>query len=270
METESPPLLSLPASPLFSVAHSSPRSLLIRGESEDVLPQLPAGFADCLIADPPYCSGGMLPATRMTATVEAKYCHSGVQVERPTFSGDSRDQHAFFAWSTLWLRLCRRAVRVGGYVLIFVDWRQVPTMSDALQAAGWTWRGLLAWDKGRGSRAPHKGYFRHQCEFIVWGTNGPCAIADEIGPLDGCFRVPVTRTDKHHTTGKPTALMAELVARIPAGGIVLDNFAGSSSTGVAALLNGRRFVGVELSDEYAAIGADRLRAAERGELLKAA
>lgn len=35
------------------------------------------------------------------------------------------------------------------------------------QIGGISWRGIAVWNKGPGSRAPHKGYFRHQCEFLV-------------------------------------------------------------------------------------------------------
>lgn len=140
-------------------------------------------------------------------------------------------------------------------------------MTDAFQAAGWIWRGIVAWDKGRGSRSPHKGYFRHQCEYIVWGTNGRCEHDVADGPFDGCLSIPVKREDKHHVTGKPTELMRRLAERTRPGSTILDPFAGSCSTGVAALLTGRRFIGIEQSAAYCRIGVDRLQAAARGEVL---
>ena len=66
--------------------------------------------------------------------------------------------------------------------------------------------------------------------------------------------------DKHHVTGKPTAVMQRLVRICPRGGVVLDPFAGSATTGVAALPEGRCFAGVEIAGEYVAIGRDRLGA----------
>jgi hypothetical protein len=65
--------------------------------------------------------------------------------------------------------------------------------------------------------------------------------------LDGLALWPVRITDKHHITGKPTAVMRQLARVCPAGGIVLDPFAGSATTSVAALLERRRFVGIELN-----------------------
>ena len=63
----------------------------------------------------------------------------------------------------------------------------VRTMTDVLQAAGFVWRGVVPLNKGRGARAPHKGYFRHQCEYVVWGTNGRCRKAEHAGPFEGCI-----------------------------------------------------------------------------------
>jgi site-specific DNA-methyltransferase (adenine-specific) len=68
-------------------------------------------------------------------------------------------------------------------------------------------------------------------------------------------------TDKHHVTGKPTAVMRRLARICPPDGVVLDPFAGSGTTGVAALLEGRTFLGVEVAREYARIASDRLGAA---------
>ena len=59
-------------------------------------------------------------------------------------------------------------------------------------------------------------------------------------------------------TGKPTELMQALVRICPAGGVVLDPFAGSGSTGVGALLEGRQFIGFEREAAYVEIAAKRL------------
>jgi site-specific DNA-methyltransferase (adenine-specific) len=55
----------------------------------------------------------------------------------------------------------------------------------------------------------------------------------------------VKQDDKHHLTGKPTALMRELVKVAPPSGLILDPFAGSGTTGIAAALEGRRCLLVE-------------------------
>lgn len=214
------------------------------GDSTELLPLMEPESFEMVITDPPYSSGG-LHAGERRLSVEAKYSGDGQGCGRPTFSGDARDQRSFGFWSTMWMSQCRRLLKTGGYMLVFTDWRQLPIVTDALQAADFIWRGVIAWDKGAGSRAPHKGYFRHQCEYVVWGTKGPCRKAIHAGPFPGCIHTPVLKADKFHQTGKPTALMRELVRVAKPNGRILDPFAGSLTTLVAAKLEARQAVGIE-------------------------
>lgn len=233
---------------------------LYHGDAMDIMPQLPTGIADAAITDPPYCSGGQTVSGR-SLDPSKKYCQGGRTLGRPSFDGDVRDQRGFAFWVTMWLRELRSIVKPAGYCLTFTDWRQLPIMADALQAAGFTYRGIIAWNKGRSARAPHKGYFRHQCEYITWGTNGKCEKAKHAGPYDGCITQPVLQKDKHHMTGKPTPLMRQLIEAVEPNGLIIDPFAGSSTTGVAALQTGRRAILIEQSEEYCEISAKRLEAA---------
>ena len=77
---------------------------------------------------------------------------------------------------------------------------------------------------------------------------------------------PTTARKNFHPTVKPTALMRYLIKLVtPAGGTVLDPFTGSGSTGKAALLDGYKFVGAELTEEYLPIIEGRLRWANEQE-----
>ena len=79
----------------------------------------------------------------------------------------------------------------------------------------------------------------------------------------------MSRTRTPRKPVKPTDLMRYLCRLVtPPGGVVLDLFAGSGSTGKAAVLEGFRFIGCELSDEYADIAEARIRHA--AELAQAA
>jgi site-specific DNA-methyltransferase (adenine-specific) len=232
------------------------------GEALTLIPDLSPASIDAVITDPPYSSGGRTAGER-AASPSSKYMQSGQKKQWAEFEGDNRDQRSWAHWCTLWLSACRRVTKPGGYCLVFTDWRQLPSLTDALQAGGWTWRGVIAWDKTGTARAPHTAYFRHQCEFVAWGTNGPFVRGWQDGPWPGCYRVPVDRREKQHMTGKPVALMRELVRCCPRGGTVLDPFAGSGSTGLAALLEGRSFVGYELTPHYAEIARQRLAQASQ-------
>lgn len=139
-------------------------------------------------------------------------------------------------------------------MVVFSDWRQLPVTSDALQAAGFTWRGTGVWDKA-GSARPYKGGFRAQTEFFVWGSKGPL-VGDAYSP--GLFKVQQKPGEKMHQVGKPLALMEPLVAAC--GRRILDPFMGSGTTGLAALGQGKEFVGIEVSPHYHQVAVDRLRA----------
>jgi site-specific DNA-methyltransferase (adenine-specific) len=232
------------------------------GDCLDLLREIPAGTVDALITDPPYSSGGFTRGDR-TADPAEKYTHSGTEIIRGSFSGDNRDGRSWCYWSALWLSEAHRALRGGGYAMVFCDWRQLPLATDAMQAGGFVWRGVVAWDKGEGARAPHTGYFRHQCEYVVWGTKGPLSPATHGGPWPGCARFPVIQADKHHLTGKPTALMRALVKVVPEQSIVLDPFAGSGSTAVGCLVERRRFLGFELDPECCRLANKRIEAEGR-------
>jgi site-specific DNA-methyltransferase (adenine-specific) len=171
------------------------------------------------------------------------------------FTGDNRDQRSFGYWCALWLSECLRIVKPGGAGCTFTDWRQLPTVTDAFQAGGWVWRGIVPWFKP--ASRPQLGRFTASCEYLVWGSSGPMPDSG-VGALPGFYQAIAPR-EREHQTQKPLEVMRDIVKIVPAGGIILDPFAGSGQTGVAALLEGRRFVGIELSEHYAGVADDRCR-----------
>lgn len=90
---------------------------LYRGDALAVLPTLPSGSVDAVIADPPYSSGGMVRSDRIQ-DVHTKYVRtdsvSGHALA--AFSGDSRDQRSYAYWCALWLSECLRITAPGGGV----------------------------------------------------------------------------------------------------------------------------------------------------------
>ncbi|MFN3595162.1 MAG: DNA methyltransferase, partial [Thiobacillaceae bacterium] len=63
---------------------------------------------------------------------------------------------------------------------------------------------------------------------------------------------------------KPLGLMRDLVQICPPGGTVLDPFQGSGTTGVAALMEGLRYIGIEAVEHYHRVACERLAQAEDG------
>ncbi|WP_269633157.1 DNA-methyltransferase [Pelomonas sp. BJYL3] len=243
---------------------------LYLGDALDILPRLEPGIA-ALITDPPYSSGGMTRGDRMQGTA-SKYVSTGATraAHNVEFMGDNRDQRSWQFWMSLWLTLAQSKLKPGAYALCFTDWRQLPALTDVFQAGGLVWRGLVPWDKTESSRAPHTGYFRHQCEYVVWGSNGPLPAAEHGGPWPGLVRERVNHRTKLHMTGKPVELMERLVACADPGGVILDPFMGSASTGVAALKKGRQFVGIEKSPHYFDVACKRIELLLSEEAMKAA
>ena len=238
------------------------RWCVVEGEALELLAGLPDGCADAIVTDPPYSSGGAFRGDR-TKSTDAKYTQTESQGRRPDFAGDTRDQRSWAYWCALWLSECLRLAKPDARLVAFSDWRQLPTLTDAVQAGGWIWRGIVPWDKGEGTR-PVPGGFRLQCEYAVWCSNGPLPMPEAgVIVLPGCISSPVKQADKHHQTGKPTPLMQELVRVAPRDGLVLDPFAGSGTTGVAALMEGRRVILCERVPEYAEIARRRCEAVER-------
>ena len=241
--------------------YADDQATLHQGDALTVLPELSTGSVDLVLADPPYNSGGRTPTERRAQSARDKYVSTGVQHTLPDFAGESRDQRGYLAWLSLLLAECYRLSREGASLLVFTDWAQLPTTSDAVQAAGWRWRGIIPWYKP--INRPRPNGFRRACEYVLWASNGdPYRHTPTIylpGWLQGS---QPTGTRRKHITQKPVEILRELVGVCPAGGTVLDPCAGSGSVGVAALAEGRRFVGVEITEQYAAIAADRLRTAK--------
>lgn len=226
------------------------------GDSLNILHSLPTGSVDAVITDPPYSSGGQYRGDRMGSTA-AKYGGDAFA----DFAGDNRDQRSFLTWMNLWLGECVRVVKPGGAAVLFTDWRQLPTMTDALQISGWTWRGLVPWAKPGGRPAFKQRAYLNQCEYVVWGTSGSSVTeTGETTPLPGFYQAASPR-ERVHQTQKPLDVMRALVQIVPEGGVILDPFLGSGTTGIAAVLENRRFVGIEMVDEYAKIAEERIRIA---------
>ncbi|EPR43154.1 DNA methylase N-4/N-6 domain protein [Desulfovibrio sp. X2] len=231
------------------------RATLHHGDSLAILRTLPDCSVDTVLTDPPYSSGGMTMGARQ-ADPAKKYQQTRTKRSYPAMIGDNRDQRSFTLWASLWLAECWRVAVPGARLMVFTDWRQLPAMTDAVQAAGWMWRGLVVWHKP--SARPVLGDFKRDAEFVVTASKGkPGTFSRRC--LPGVYRHNVNAARKIHLTEKPVPLLVDLLEATKPGGVVLDPFAGSGSTGEACLSTGRRYIGIELSQEYTALAADRLQ-----------
>ena len=208
---------------------------ILHGDTLKLVKAFQPGIFDAVITDPPYASGGTKQNER-NRTTNQKYSSMSAANALPDFDGDNKDQRSWTHWMAEWLYDVRKACKKGAPICLFIDWRQYPSITDALQWAGWIWRGTAVWDKG--NSRPQKGRFRQQAEYIVWGSNGPMPINRPVSCLPGVFRY---------------------------GNLILDPFAGAGTTVLAAVMTGYRAVGIEVTDAYYKLGSDRVRIALEAE-----
>ncbi|MCA8180990.1 DNA-methyltransferase [Burkholderia vietnamiensis] len=217
---------------------------------------LPDQSVDLVFTDPPYASGGLHLSARTRAPSQ-KYINSDTKAVYTDFEGDNMDQRAWAFWCHAWLTECRRAMKPGALLVCFIDWRQLATLTDVVQAAGLTLRGIAVWDKTPGRTRPRRGGFAQQAEFIVWASRGPMNESDVY--LPGVFPTRLA-LPKQHVTEKPIELARDVVRLVPDGVVVCDLFAGSGTFLVAAREAGLQWVGCETSQAYHAIASTRLAA----------
>lgn len=226
-----------------------------QGDALSILRTLESNSVDALITDPPYSSGAATLAGKQASPAQ-KYQQSGTKKEYPPMLGDAKDQRSFTLWSTLWLTECWRILQEGAPVLVFTDWRQLPAVTDAVQAAGFMWRSVVVWHKT--SARPLMGEFRRDTEFVVYARKGKPQIKSPKC-LPGVYKIPVNPEAKVHITSKPIALIENLMEICPEGGTVLDPFLGGGTTAIAARNTGRECVGIELSEAYAQLALQRVQ-----------
>lgn len=231
-----------------------------QGDALDVLRGVAHESVDAVITDPPYCSGSVSESSRTAAKGQ------GLRSENITrfgwFVGDNMGT-AGLVWLLRSMAIeARRVVRLSGHLLVFCDWRMLSSLQPAIESAGWRAQNLVVWNKG--SMGLGTG-FRAQHELVMHFTAGAPAYHDRsTGNVVTASRV--AGDDREHQTQKPVDLMRRLVRVVaPVDGVVMDPFAGSASTLVAALAEGRRCIGIERDAGYVEIA--RRRCAEASEQL---
>lgn len=227
---------------------------LYKGNAMDIL-QHDIGLFDAVITDPPYASGATL-ADKQQGTAR-KYTGTKGRCPFPDFVGDAMDQRAWTRMMREVLTAARDRCRPGAILAVFIDWRNLPSLYDAIQWAGWALRGVVVWDKL--SSRPQRGRFRQQTEYLVWASNGPLPLQRGVGCLPGVYRAGnVQGAERLHQTQKPLEIMREIVRITVPGGRILDPFAGSGTTLAAARQEGFDAVGCEVHPAIAEAAARRL------------
>ena len=247
----------------------------ILGDCLAVLPLLPRGIADLLIADPPYNLDKDFHGSRFSRMNDA----------------------AYEAYTGQWLDAALPCLKPNGSVYVCCDWRSSAVIGRVLESRLHV-RNRITWqrEKGRGAKKNWKNsmediWFATVSEDYSFDADAVRQRRRVLAPYrdkgqpkdwqetkDGRFRdtapsnfwddisIPYWSMPENtaHPTQKPEKLMAKLVlASCPKGGTVLDPFLGSGSSAVTAKKLGRHFVGIEQNPRYCVWCEKRLELAER-------
>lgn len=252
----------------LDVINGSARWALVYGDNADVLPGLPDGSVAHVITDPPYEA--------------AAHTHLRRVREPGKYLGEARSRKmtliplsfAPIADADRTVAAAQFARLAARWIVAFCQVEAAMLWSDALTAGGAVTKRIGVWIKPDGmpqfsGDRPGMGYesivFAHRKGRSKWNGGGRVGVFSHVKNVSG------SQGKEPHPTTKPLSLMLELVELFTdPDDIILDPFAGSGTTGVACLRLGRRFIGIEKSEAYAAIATERLQAEERGLSLREA
>ena len=207
-----------------------PDSGIRQGDCLEVMPGLPAASVDLVLTDPPYVCGYRDRAGR-------------------TVANDTRTEWLVPAYAGI-----ARLMKPGSLCISFYGWTATDAFFSAWRAAGLRPVAHLVFCKGYASRV---GLFRSQHESAFVLAKGRPGLPQQ--PLSD-VRSWVYTGNTLHPTQKPVEVLKPLIRTYcPEGGLVLDPFAGSGSTLVAARDLGCRYLGIELDPLHVATAQKRLR-----------
>lgn len=223
-----------------------------------VLHDMTSDSVDLILTDPPY-NLGLFMKQRAT----------NLKAMRPNFFGAAGwDDLEFESWKESMDALfaeCARVSREGASMIVFMSIIKVETIIQLATKHGFYYKTTGIWHKLNPMPRNMNLHFINSTETWIYfvykkhtGTfnNGGKAVHD-------FFETSVTPSGEKkygkHPTQKPVALLENFVTLLSnEGDVVFDPFMGAGSSGVAALLHGRKFIGSELSTDYCEISERRL------------
>ena len=234
---------------------------LICGDTFDILPQFDFNF-DMIFADPPYflSNGGISVQSGKIVCVDKGDWDKGMPAD---------DINEF---NLKWISLCRDKLKNNGTIWISGTYHNIFSVANALTTLGFKILNVITWAKTNPPPNISCRYFTYSTEFIIWARKSEKVahyynyelmkhINDDKQMTD-VWRLPaIAPWEKRcgkHPTQKPLSVLSRIImASTKPGAWILDPFAGSSTTGIAANLLDRRYLGIEREEEFAAIGKAR-------------
>ena len=232
---------------------------LYNADTLQILPQLEPGTIDAIITDPPY---------GMEEFIKGRG-HARATFGRANFVDEGWDKLA--ETETVVDKVLKESPRIikkGGDLFMFASFERIGALVD-LAPDSLYYKTCGAWHKRNPIPINMKVRFVNSLEaWIHWVNGKKTGTFNSDGkPAHNFIETGLTpRSEKKygkHTTQKPLSVMGWVVGLLTnENDLILDPFAGSGSTLVAAKMAGRRAIGVEVSEEYCEIAAKRLADAE--------
>ena len=234
---------------------------LLHGDSFELLPQFDFKF-DMIFADPPYFlsnDGISYQAGKIVSVNKGNWDKGGTTEHIRTFNHD-------------WIALCREKLKDNGTIWISGTYHNIFAVANSLTDLGFKILNVITWAKTNPPPNISCRYFTYSTEFIIWARkwqkrphqynyemmkhlNGDKQMTD-VWRLPAI--APWEKSCGKHPTQKPLAIMTRIIlASTNPRAWVLDPFAGSSTTGIAANLIGRRYLGIEREKEYVELSRNR-------------
>jgi len=229
---------------------------LYLGDCLEVLPGLDEK-ADLLAVDAPYklTSGGVGKPSKTQIPMRGKF-------DAATYANDGDIVLCDVKWAD-WMGLAFAALKADADAYFMANDKEVFPCWNAAMAVGFKHHNLLPWDKI--SPTANKFYMKNN-EFVLYCWKGRARTINDPSQQQTIRMRAPRGADSRHKTQKPWRLMANYIRQSSQpGDLVLDPFMGSGSTGVAALKEGRRFIGIEKDAAIYETACRRLREI-RGEL----
>ncbi|MBR1992574.1 MAG: site-specific DNA-methyltransferase [Bacteroidales bacterium] len=234
---------------------------LLNGDCFELLPQFNFKF-DMVFADPPYFlsnDGISVQSGKIVSVNKGEWDRGGSQQDIDNFNKQ-------------WIGLCRDKLKEDGSIWISGTYHNIFSVANCLTELGFKILNVVTWVKTNPPPNISCRYFTYSTEFVIWARKSakkPHHFNYELmkhlnddKQMTDVWRLPAIapweKSCGKHPTQKPLSLLTRIIlASTDKGAWVLDPFSGSSTTGIAANLIGRRFLGIEKENEFAEISMQR-------------
>lgn len=213
-----------------TIQQQLPVNAILHGDCIEVMRNLPANSVDFILTDPPYLVNFR---DRQGRTLQND---TNADWLRPAM------QEAF------------RVLKQNRLMLCFYGWPRAEKFLEAWREAGFRPVGHLIFRKSYTTKATEFLKYQHEQAYLL-AKGRPAMIG---APLADVQRLHFTGNKLHPTQKAVMSLVPVIRAYSLPGDVVLDAFCGSGSTCAAALLTGRKYIGIELDSEYFNQAAARL------------